>query len=85
MRFKKYCITLIILLFVFIVAHSQDRRAEISVDFRVNSTIIDPAYSNNAVRMQEIIDFADEINNAPSSDEGFDNINNLSRIQGTIF
>ena len=57
MRFKKYCITLIILLFVFIVAHSQDRRAEISVDFRVNSTIIDPAYSNNAVRMQEIIDF----------------------------
>lgn len=61
MRFKKYCITLIILLFVFIVAHSQDRRAETSVDFRVNSTIIDPAYSNNAVRMQEIIDFLQEI------------------------
>ena len=30
--------------------------------------------------MQEIIDFADEINNAPSSDEGFDNINNLSNV-----
>lgn len=28
--------------------------------------------------MQEIIDFADAINNAPSSGESFDNINNLS-------
>ncbi len=30
--------------------------------------------------MQEIIRFADAINNAPSSDEGFDNINNLSNV-----
>lgn len=30
--------------------------------------------------MQEIIDFADAINNAPASDEGFDNINNLSNV-----
>ena len=30
--------------------------------------------------MQEIIDFADAINNAPSSDVGFDNINNLSNV-----
>ena len=28
--------------------------------------------------MQEIIDFADAINNAPADGEGFDNINNLS-------
>ncbi len=28
--------------------------------------------------MQEIISFADEINNAPSTDDEFDNINNLS-------
>ena len=27
--------------------------------------------------MQEIIDFADTINNAPTSGESFDNINNL--------
>ena len=30
--------------------------------------------------MQEIIDFADAINNAPASAEGFDNINNLSNV-----
>ena len=30
--------------------------------------------------MQDIINFADEINNAPASDEGFDNINNLSNV-----
>ena len=30
--------------------------------------------------MQEIVDFADTINNAPASDEGFDNINNLSNV-----
>ena len=30
--------------------------------------------------MQEIIDFADTINNAPVSDEAFDNINNLSIV-----
>lgn len=28
--------------------------------------------------MQEIIDFADTINNAPKSDEAFDDINNIS-------
>ena len=28
--------------------------------------------------MQKIVDFADAINNAPASDEDFDNINNLS-------
>ena len=30
--------------------------------------------------MQEIIDFADEINNAPSNDDDFDNLNNLSNV-----
>ena len=30
--------------------------------------------------MQEIIDFADTINNAPVSDEAFDNINNLLNV-----
>ena len=57
MRIKKYCITLILLLFGVGVAHSQERHTEICVDFRVNSTVIDSAYSDNAVRMQEIIDF----------------------------
>lgn len=30
--------------------------------------------------MQEIIDFADTINNAPTSGDEFDNINNLSNV-----
>lgn len=57
MRVKKYCITLILLLFGVGAAHSQESRTEICVDFRVNSTVIDSAYSDNAARMQEIIGF----------------------------
>ena len=54
---KKYCITLIFLLFGSCATYSQERRTEICVDFRVNSTVIDSTYSDNAVRMQEIIEF----------------------------
>ena len=57
MRIKKYCITLILLLFGAGVAHSQERHTEICIDFRVNSTVIDSAYSGNAVRMQEMVEF----------------------------
>ena len=56
MRIKKYCITLILLLFGVGIAHSQERHTEICIDFRVNSTVIDSAYSDNAARMQEIVD-----------------------------
>ena len=31
-------------------------------------------------QMQEIVEFADAINNAPDSGEAFDNINNLSNV-----
>ena len=57
MRIKKYYITFIVLLFCVGFTYAQEKRTEICVDFRVNSTVIDSAYSNNAVRMQEIIDF----------------------------
>ena len=57
MYIKKYCITLILLLFGLCATYSQERRTEICVDFRVNSTVIDSAYTDNAVRMQEIIEF----------------------------
>lgn len=57
MRIKKYCIALIPMLFGVGVALSQERHTEICVGFRVNSMVIDSAYSDNAVRMQEIIDF----------------------------
>ena len=70
MRIKKYCITLILLLFGVGVAHSQERHTEICVDFRVNSTVIDSAYSDNAVRMQEIIDFLRTIRQDSTSPEG---------------
>lgn len=61
MRIKKYYITLIFLLFCVVVTYAQDRRTEFLVDFRVNSTVIDSTYSDNAVRMQEIIDFLHNI------------------------
>ena len=61
MRIKKYYITLIFLLFCVVVTYAQDRRTEFLVDFRVNSTVIDSTYSDNAVRMQEIIDFLHKI------------------------
>ena len=48
---------LILLLLGVGVTHSQETRTEISVDFRVNSTVIDFAYSDNIDRIQEIIDF----------------------------
>lgn len=57
MHIKKYCITLILLLFGVGIAHSQERHTEICIDFRVNSTVIDSAYSDNAVRMQEMVEF----------------------------
>ena len=57
MHIKKYCIALIFLLFGVGIAHSQESRTEICIDFRVNSAGIDSAYSDNAARMQEIIDF----------------------------
>ena len=61
MRIKKYYITFIVLLFCVGFTYAQDRRTEILVDFRVNSTVIDSTYSDNAVRMQEIIDFLHNI------------------------
>ncbi len=57
MRIKKYYITLILLLSGICIAHSQERRTEICIDFRVNTTVIDSAYSHNAARMQEMVEF----------------------------
>ena len=57
MCIKKYCITLILLLFNVCVAYSQESSSEICVDFRVNCSVIDSTKSDNAVRMQEKIDF----------------------------
>lgn len=54
MWINKCYIILILTLLGGSVAYSQENRSEIFVDFRVNSTQIDPAYGNNAERLQEI-------------------------------
>ena len=36
--------------------HSQERRTDICIDFRVNSAVIDSTYSNNAARLQEMLE-----------------------------
>lgn len=46
---------LILLLWCTGMAHAQEYRTEIRIDFRVNSTTIDSAYSDNAARLREII------------------------------
>ena len=54
MHIKKYYITLVLLLLCHFVAHSQVAHKEIYIDFRVNSTVIDTAYLDNATRLREI-------------------------------
>lgn len=61
-RYRSFTLLSIgLLLFCTGVAHSQERRTEISVDFRVNSTTIDSAYSDNAARMREIVTFLQNV------------------------
>ena len=57
MRIKRYIITLIFLLFGVGVSHSQEKVTEISINFRVNSIVIDSSYLDNATRLQETIEF----------------------------
>lgn len=52
---------LILLLFCTSLAHSQEYRTEVCFEFRVNSTTIDSAYSDNAARMREIITFLQNV------------------------
>ena len=54
---KDTLITLILFLFGVGIGYSQQRRSEICVDFRLNSMVIDPSYSDNAARMQELMEF----------------------------
>ena len=57
MNINKWIIILLLSLFGVGVVHSQESHTEICIDFRVNSAVIDPTYSDNAHRMQEIIEF----------------------------
>ena len=49
------CYTILVLTLLWAsAAYSQENRSEVMVDFRVNSTRIDPTYGNNAERIREI-------------------------------
>ena len=62
MNFKKYLIALIILPFALSTANAQEKNTKISVDFRVNTAIIDSTYSNNAKQLKELGEFLQTIN-----------------------
>ena len=61
MSLKHYSFILILMLMRVGVAYSQEIRTEICIDFRVSSDVIDPAYSDNAARIKETIDFLKSI------------------------
>ena len=56
MSFNKSHIILILLMLCALKAYSQEGRTEINIDFRTNSSYIDPKYSDNAEHLQNIID-----------------------------
>ncbi|MBR6746099.1 MAG: DUF3575 domain-containing protein [Muribaculaceae bacterium] len=63
MHLKHVYITLIALLLVVVGAHSQETHTEISVDFRVNSTVIEKDFSDNSARLTQIINFLRDVEN----------------------
>lgn len=54
MYIKKHLITLILLLFGVGIAHSQEQRTEICINFRANSAVVESDYMDNAARIQEM-------------------------------
>ncbi len=47
------------------ILSAQEHRAEISIDFRVNSTHIDPSFHENAARLDEIATLLADLQNNP--------------------
>ena len=60
MNIKNCCISLVFLLCTLGV-YGQEKRIEVCVDFRVNKTNLDSSFSDNAIRVQEIISFLQEM------------------------
>jgi hypothetical protein len=58
---NRFYIVLTLLLFYANIAHSQKNQTEFCIDFVVNKTIVNPGFSNNAARIEDIIDFLQEI------------------------
>ena len=69
------------------MAHSQERRTDIKIDFRVNSIVIDSAYLDNATQLKLMKNFIEELSQdstiklvqvsfcGVASPEGYDNLN----------
>ena len=57
MKMKKLATLLVILMLALQGAHSQESRTEMSVDFRVNSVVIDTLQFDNADRVRHIVDY----------------------------
>ena len=62
MYIKKHFITLILLLFGVGIAHSQEQRTEICINFRANSAVIESDYMDNAARIQEMKNLLQTVN-----------------------
>lgn len=63
MCIRKYCITLIILLFGVNIAQSQEKRTEIKVHFRVGDSILDSEFAENRQYVNRMISFLDSLQN----------------------
>lgn len=61
MSLKSFCISLILLLFGITYGYAQETITEIRIDFRVNSSVIDADYNDNALRVSEIITLFNKI------------------------
>lgn len=62
----RYYIALILWVLGISVAYSQEVRTEMYVNFRVNSSVVDTTYLDNAARMREIVSYLEAINEDPS-------------------
>ena len=58
---NRFYIVLTLLLLYANIAHSQKSHSEFCINFVVNRTIVNPGFSNNAARIEEIIEFLQEI------------------------
>ena len=48
------------------IVSAKEHRTEIHLDFRLNSSAIEPGYSDNALQLQKIVDFIRQFENNPT-------------------
>ena len=62
MKFKKCYMSLCFMLCTMSL-FAQHSHTEFCIDFRVNKTVVETSYANNALRLQEIVSFLQELRN----------------------